>query len=74
MMGRFIALVRPGILKPDYVAIDHIGRTCDISEFLNELEDFRFLRHRDGAFFRRRFRFCLSVSKLKRIGSILFAE
>lgn len=73
-MGRVFSVLLPGVLKPDYIAIDHIARTTDMSEFLSELEDFQYLRYRDGVMFRRNFRFCLSISKLKRIGQVVFSE
>ena len=74
VLGRLIATINPGILKPDYIAIDQIGRTCNISEFLYELDSLRYLRHRDGNFFPRKFRFGLSIAKLKKIGLFVFAE
>lgn len=74
LMGRVFSVLLPGVLKPDYIAIDHIARTTDMSEFLSELEDFQYLRYRDGVMFRRNFRFCLSISKLKRIGQVVFSE
>ena len=74
ILGRFLAFMSPSLLKAELIAIDQIARTCNQIDFQHELNDIRYLRHRDGTFFCRRFGFHLSVTKLKRIRRIISAS